>query len=304
MIKSYSYPVLTNAIGNTISIEYYVIDSLFSWPCIYIQWWMHGWEVTIWIFHYIVEILQCFLIKGKIILVPYANPLSWIQKIHYSTIGKYDRYDGKDRNRNFPWTPLWTWAERIAYALLQLSKDADYVIDLHTSRHSIPFSIVSNTEWYQNIVDLFWLSYTQIIWFNTSHFIWYSASIGKKSICLECGSHDKLDIDNNRFIGDRIISWLEKLQMIDIWNKLESRISSSFIFENVISYYINTWWCVLFHKKIWATFDTWDILYEVFWANLTQKSYYTYAEYSGMVLKTSPTVILSWWDCVMQIIKL
>jgi predicted deacylase len=46
--------------------------------------------------------MQNSLLCGKIIIVPIANPLSWMQRVHYTTIGKYDFYDGKDWNRNFP----------------------------------------------------------------------------------------------------------------------------------------------------------------------------------------------------------
>ncbi len=299
MIQSYTYPVLTTAIWQDIQIQYYSIDSGHPWSCVYIQWGMHGWEVTIGIFHKLISQLAVNpLIMWSLILVPYANPLSRNQKIHYSTIGKYDWYDGKDWNRNFPWSENWTWAERIAYGLVKISSQADYVIDLHTSRHSIPFSIVCNTPWYQKVANLFGLKFTQLINPSVCHLIGYSANMGKESICLECGSHDTMNLDSIDLISDRIFSWLIALWMI-LWS---SECNTDVFFDNTTQYISPKWWCIHFAKKPWDRYKKWDLLYQLHEGNLMNSPMKVFAINSGLILKASPTVIVNGWDCVLETI--
>jgi hypothetical protein len=216
--------------GVDVKIEYSTLESENPWPIVHIQGWMHGGELTFPIIKRLFEELQTSLLCGKIVFVPIANPFSWLQRIHYTTIGKYDFYDGKDWNRNFPWNAEGSLAERVAIALASLSESAEYIVDLHTSRNSVPFGIVCETSIKNEIIDLFPCDFIQLIKQNNTDFTWYTTGLWKKSICLECGPHDTINTEYNDSIVHILLSGLSKLWMIDYSpvKKLSQKDSNSF----------------------------------------------------------------------------
>ena len=150
----------TNFVGSTpmgteLSILNYEIDSEKAGKHIYIQSGIHGGEITQWILHELFSFLKANLQQGKVTLVPCANPVSWTQRVYYSTNGKFDFYMGKDWNRNFPGNADGSMGERIAGILFGNAKKADFALDLHTSRESIPFGIYSRPEYEDILKRLF-----------------------------------------------------------------------------------------------------------------------------------------------------
>jgi hypothetical protein len=284
-----------------VKIEYISIEAYNPWPTIYIQWWMHGWELTYPIIKRLLDYMQNSLLCGKIIIVPIANPLSWMQRVHYTTIGKYDFYDGKDWNRNFPWDSNGSLGQRVAAVLASLSESAEYIIDLHTSRKSIPFAILCETPIKNEMIDIFSCDLIQVIKQNDADFTGYTTGLWKKSICIECWSHDSINIDHNDYVINMLLRGLSKLWMIQEPIKLKAT-RSAMIFEELIDLKSTQWWYIQYNKHPWEKFIKDDLLYTLIPYALELDSLDIVAEQDWIVLKVSPTNILRNWDSVMQII--
>lgn len=84
-------------------------------------------------------------VKGKVMVLPIANPASFYARSIYVHPG-----DQKNLNRMFPGNPNGTDAERLAYWLNdKVFKRADYIIDLHGGdmiEALVPFTIYHVTE--------------------------------------------------------------------------------------------------------------------------------------------------------------
>lgn len=81
-------------------------------------------------------------IEGTLVIIHPVNPPAFLAKLQY-----YGPYDGKNLNRVFPGKALGTVSERIAYAVHQLQKNADFFIDLHGGdihEALVPFVIYSH----------------------------------------------------------------------------------------------------------------------------------------------------------------
>jgi predicted deacylase len=126
--------------GLDITIFKHLFTSQKDGKTIYIQGGIHGGEITFWIFNELFKYLEQDTFTGKVILVPIANPIAWNQRIYFYNPGKFSFHNGKDWNRNFPGNKLGNLGERISATISKFVLDADLVIDLHTSRKSIPFT--------------------------------------------------------------------------------------------------------------------------------------------------------------------
>ncbi len=72
-------------------------------------------------------------LRGSAVIVPVANPFGFIAATRNETI------EAKDLNRQFPGRPDGDFASRLAAALIDLTRGADFVIDLHTFSRQTPF---------------------------------------------------------------------------------------------------------------------------------------------------------------------
>ncbi len=293
--------VSTHLSGNSINIVTYSI-SKWNGPKYYIQSWMHGGEITYWILEKLSKILKDSDFKGTVIIVPIANPVSRMQRNYYSTNGKFDNYDGRDRNRNFPWDKNWKLWERIAHALFSLASDADFVVDLHTSRASFPFSIFS---WRSNkeFVESFGLEFNYYVWEEEPHNYTWSLSwsfLSSPNITLECGSHDSFEEENIEKSLNALLRSLTK------YLGLNYKILPS---SNLVRYYskINTynavtWGFVSFQKKVGDNYTKWDVLYTIHTPYNLWKKQNILALENWIVQKLSPTHIYWPGDEVLQTI--
>lgn len=141
--------------GETISIYAHIFKGT-SGPTVYLQGNLHGPEVfgTALLLEFIHAIKKKKDIKGKLIIVPCANPMAVNQVAYNSMIGRWNSQSGNNWNRIFPTTPIKSHQGEIKFysdlaksknlsiesklsvILRSLSAGADYVLDIHTTGSS------------------------------------------------------------------------------------------------------------------------------------------------------------------------
>lgn len=292
--------------GNELSILKYTIDSGNSGKTIYIQSGTHGGEITQWVLHELFSYLQNNLKRGKVILVPNANPVSWLQRNYFSTNGKFDMYMGKDWNRNFPGNEQGSLGERIASVLFAQARQADFVLDLHTSRLSLPFSIHFNKEM-RKYAEVFGLEYNQFIdtTIKTSYKDTINASlfaVDVPSLCIECGSHDAYEPENINLALDgikRILQHFNQIEDISVAQICKKQI----FYDKTITYYAQTGALLRFKKNLGDIVHIGDELYEIYDNNNLGKKQIVFAKHNGILFKISPTHIYWSGDEILQLIN-
>ena len=95
-------PILTAGGGTEINLYIHRYRATASGKKIYIQAGLHGGETAQWSLKRLHDDLLNNLQSGEVCIVPYANPLGWLQRTYYSTAGKFSAMDGRDINRLFP----------------------------------------------------------------------------------------------------------------------------------------------------------------------------------------------------------
>lgn len=209
------------ASGMDLGISFTTVSWGLSGPNIYLQSGIHGGEVTQWILRDLYTFCKKHLFKGTITFVSVANPMSWMQRTYFSTNGKFDFYMGRDWNGNYPGSANGSLGERIADALFQVASKQDLVIDLHTSRNSIPFNIVMRDE-DLNLAQSSLIKYTQFLDINAvDKAKEYRKTLngalsfaGVPSICIECGSHDSYEPKHNLMVEKSIKHLLGNLGVV------------------------------------------------------------------------------------------
>jgi predicted deacylase len=199
--------------GGSLSVVGYRFGS--GGPSTYIQGGTHGGEITYPIFNRIFEHLKNVDGKGTITLLPLANPISWMQRLYFYTAGKFSMYDGKDWNWFFPGKKEGTTAQRFAYMIFEEAKKHEFIIDLHTSRLSKPFLIVTN-EKQLSMAKQIGSAFTQIIDLKSvaarQGIVPLSGAAeeaGLDGYSLECGSHDSLDEESITYSTNLVLNTLE-----------------------------------------------------------------------------------------------
>lgn len=192
----------------------------------------HGGEITYWIAKKVYQELKDQKINFEVIIVPHANPVAWLQRVYSKTLGKFNFDDGKDWNRDFPGSLDGSLAQIISANLSEIFKDAKYLVDLHTSRDSLPFSICSDLETL-NIAKAMGLDMHYLMDGFTGPGHDYTKTMagafgtrGTTALTLECGSHDMHDQKIIDDISKGIISYItgQKTQIQDgfIFKKLKT----------------------------------------------------------------------------------
>jgi uncharacterized protein len=116
--------------GSPVRIPYFVVDSKNKGPTTGIVATQHGNEF----FSIVIlkEFLKTkFLLKGKIILFPVANPLA------YNVKERTSRIDRKDMNRCWPGKENGVITEKMCYSMFQILKSCGCVLDLHNGNDNI-----------------------------------------------------------------------------------------------------------------------------------------------------------------------
>ncbi|MFT4928909.1 MAG: putative deacylase [Phenylobacterium sp.] len=174
-INKTSLTVGQSVTGQDLTVPVFTVTGDLDGPNVYIQANMHGAEIqgNAVIFQLLNQ-LASLEIRGKITLVPHANPLGGNQKSGEYTMGRFDPLTGENYNRmyynNMDFIPEFVEqnidvedsvvrqrfkailrqqlaealdspfglksGQQISYALQQMAVEADYVLDLHTGPNS------------------------------------------------------------------------------------------------------------------------------------------------------------------------
>jgi uncharacterized protein len=116
--------------GSPVRIPYFIVDSKNKGPTTGIVATQHGNEF----FSIVIlkEFLKTkFLLKGKIIIFPVANPLA------YNVKERTSRIDRKDMNRCWPGKENGVITEKMCYSMFQILKSCGCVLDLHNGNDNI-----------------------------------------------------------------------------------------------------------------------------------------------------------------------
>ncbi len=189
------HKVLTAGGGTEIVLKEFVYKADKPGQTLYVQSGLHGGETSQWCLHRLHGFLLEHLTCGEVHVVPYANPLAWMQRAYFSTFGKFSQIDGKDFNRCFPGNPDGDVSARLCAAIMKLATAADFVLDLHTSKSSNPFVIYTQKE-YEPWVAACGLPYNQ---YSDDASIpglqgTFNAALdraGVKNLTIECGGHNE-----------------------------------------------------------------------------------------------------------------
>lgn len=291
--------------GNDLFITRYTIDSEKSGKTVYIHSGIHGGEITYYIIEKVFNYIKENLIEGKVVLVPCANPLSWLQRNYFYTHGKFNLYDGNDWNNYFPGDPNGSLGERMSYVIFEEAKKADLILDLHTSRESFVFSMPSE-ESYFPIVKTLGLEYNHFCDDKaspkTANTITAQADIaGVENLTIECGSHDTYEKENINEVFEGILRIFESYNMI---KKSSSKLSDKKVkvFYNPKKFRAPETGFAIFHKQLGEKFKKGDLIFSIHTPHNFGKHIDVKAEVNGIVWKYSPTKIFWCGDDVLQYI--
>lgn len=272
-------------------------------PSVYIQGGIHAGEITYWIFKHLFKKFNNNKLNGSVTLIPIANPFNWNTKSYFYTAGKFWDYDGTDWNRYFPGNPKGLLPSILADKLFQEAKQHDLIIDLHTSRKSLPYGIyVSEKD--KQYIKLLGFKYNQFIdgekpekAGTLNH---ACNNVGIRSVALECGSHDSYEGNNIKNCVDKITNLLIGLNIIK--GKLNQR-KKILTFEKHKTYIANASGFVKFICPLGKNYKKGETLYQLSPSDNLAKKVNVTAEEDGVVFKYSPTHIYHFGQPVMQIIK-
>ncbi|OPZ76339.1 MAG: Succinylglutamate desuccinylase / Aspartoacylase family protein [Alphaproteobacteria bacterium ADurb.Bin438] len=238
-------------------------------------------------------------------VVPCANPVSWTQRAYFSTNGKFDFYMGKDWNRNFPGKEDGTLGERIANILICEAKKADFSIDLHTSRQSIPFTIFSKDD-YIPFLKIMGIEHNQFIDMGASPSYKNTLNsnldgLGVDNICIECGSHDAYEPKN---VSDILLGIKRLLKSFDMikGGDFDENSSKIKIFRKGVTYKANKGCLIRLAKELGEQVKSGDDLYYYYDNNDLGNIVAHKSEHEGILFKVSPTHIYWSGDDVLQLL--
>ena len=99
-------PILTAGGGTEINLCIHHYHAAATGKKVYIQAGLHGGETAQWSLKLLHDFLLNNLQSGEVCIIPYANPLGWLQRTYYATAGKFSAIDGRDINRLFRAKPM------------------------------------------------------------------------------------------------------------------------------------------------------------------------------------------------------
>lgn len=226
------HKVLTAGGATEICLNEFVYKAPTAGKVLYIQAGLHGGETSQWVLYQLHSFLMNNLKCGEVHVVPYANPMAWMQRAYFSTFGKFSLLDGKDFNRCFPGNAHGDVNARICAAIFDLATKADFVLDLHTSKSSNPFAIYTKFE-YEPIVKACGLPYNQYsddASIPSLHGTLNAAldRAGIANIAIECGGHNEYDENKIAAVYQAVSAVLSELKLVE---KLKGKALSSSIYR-------------------------------------------------------------------------
>lgn len=134
--QTITIPIQQLAAGSSLSLHAHIFEGS-PGPTIYLQANLHGPEVFGTAL--LIELMQVLKtrssIKGKLIIVPCANPMGVNQVAYNNLVGRWNPQSGINWNRTFLSETVSSQSieSKLALALKSLSEGADYVLDIHTT---------------------------------------------------------------------------------------------------------------------------------------------------------------------------
>lgn len=261
---------------------------------------VHGGEVTYFIFHKLATWLKNNEEKldFQVILIPISNPVSWQQRIYYYTVGKFSMYKGKDFNRSYD-DKNHTLSSLISSKVWKEIEDYEIVIDLHTARSSIPYIITMDEVSLQlaksiSIPYVYFLNLSSVNIDEYKYSLLYSATKkGKKSVVIECGSHDAYEENNITLISHELINL--------ITGKLVNNIQQTTLEKNTTLYSTMSGF-IVYKKNPGQSFSKHETMYEIYSSNNVLSVQTIQAKNSGIVMEIAKTNIVWTGDEVMKVI--
>lgn len=297
-MQEFRLNITTDIAGNDIAVAGYTFGT--GSPRVYIQGGVHGGEVTFWIFKKLFEYLSKAEVQGTVTLVPVSNPVSWNQRTYFYTVGKFSLQTGEDWNRGFPGNQT-SLAKRRADKVFSVAKTYDYVIDLHTSRKSIPFGIFIKERLDPAIVKLLGMEYNYLL-SNTADDSMMSA-LSNTSTCgfeIECGSHDSFDAENVELVYANLINFLAGVDVVRAGKPISKSVN---VFDTYIKYFANQAGFLMPQKKVGDTYAPGDRLFTVSQVQRLGEENQYIANEAGVVIKQIPSTILWEGDEVLQTVS-
>jgi len=301
-ITKESIIVWTTPWWGEIQIKYTTIDSWNPWKHILLQSWLHGWEVTHRIQKDIFSFSQQHLTAWKITFVPLANPLVRDQRMYFSTSGKFDRHTWKDTNHLFPGDPHGNIFQKTCHHLINIAQSCDLVIDLHTSRHSRPFSMVI-TEDQLRCVDQSWLRFNYLCTPFQKCYTDYLCTLWVNAFTIECGSHDTYNTAHAQEVVQALLHIIASYKMYEQHVLPQEDTSKDLInFTQTSSVYSEHSGIVTFHYAPWEYVDAWSVLCTISSLQDLETVSQIHAPYTWYLLKQHPSHIIRDGDVICEII--
>ena len=293
----------TNVVGQPIYVTKYEIDSKKPGKSIFIQGGIHGGEITLHmirdIYDYVKKNIEC----GKVIFLPFANPIGWNQKAYTYTVGKFTNKTGEDFNRTYGKKVVNSATVAISNEILKICENVDLAIDLHTAHTSFPHTI-SFKESDLNIVKQANIEFNRLCFGTAEYATTLSAQLvnrGIPSFTIECGSHDDINYEYQKQVVNGVLNVIEKFGIIK--NAPEQNKVKHLGFEKSTSYFAEFGGIIDFKKSLGEKFKKGDTLFVIKPANLQEKEKEVVAEFDGVVFRFTKTHIFNAYDEVMRVFK-
>jgi len=249
-------PIQELASGDMLTIQVHTFIGNKPGPIVYLQGNLHGPEIfgTALLLRLVQILGKQKSLKGKIIIVPCANPMGVNQIAYNSMIGRWNAQSGTNWNRIFPMSPLKNHTEEISFyknlliennlsiesklaaTLRTLSAGANYVLDIHTTGSSSAEHLFTYPWMHRDFADLavpihLELSLDDVVGaFDESHVLPFLKTLSQEKVAKvatwEAHFHGHID---NTTIAQRltqILSWLDGLWAKKASTKPEPEIHS------------------------------------------------------------------------------
>lgn len=301
--KKIEHNLLTISGGIELKLNEFIYKAEKQGKKIYIQSGLHGGETSQWVLYKLHKFLMQNLRAGEIHIVPYANPLGWLQRTYYSTFGKFSLLDGQDYNRCFTDTNKQDTNSILCKKICELASNSDFALDLHTSKNSNPFAIYTNNSY---------ISYIKALGFKYNQYS-DDASIpalyGTFNACLdrhhvpnvtiECGGHDEYCEYKINEVYNAIINLLGKLEVLTTKQANENDV---FRFEKRNKIYAASAGLIKFEKEIGDTVEQGDVIARLYPSDDISCTEIILAKENGIIHVINPSHIVWQGDIIAEII--
>ena len=294
----------TNVVGQPMYVTKYEIDSEKPGKVIFLQGGIHGGEITLHMIRDIYSYVKKNIKSGKVVFVPFANPIGWSQKAYTYTVGKFSNKTGEDFNRTYGKTVVNSATVAISNEILKMCENVDLAIDLHTAHTSFPHTI-SFREKDLGIVKQANIEYNRLCFGSEEYKTTLSAQLAYRDIpsfTIECGSHDDINYKYQKQVVNGVLNIIKNFEIIE---KAPNQTEVKHIgFEKSVSYFAEFGGIIDFKKSLGEKFKKGETLFVIKPANLQEKEKCVVAEFDGIVFRFTKTHIFNTYDEVMRVFKL